>query len=190
VSAQAVSPASVVLPVQSYTLSSDGAPQYGYNDGGNDLTDGVMDVQVYGGYYQWSPYVLWDGVSPTITFDLGVSRQVSAIEGHFLTYPNAAVYLPLSASVRFSDDGVTYGDPVLQTSGYDLSSALGNDTPVTLSLLGAPGHGRFVSLTLVTPGRWIALGEVQLMSAVPEPQAVALALAGIGVLGLIRRRRS
>ncbi len=178
------------VPVVSYTATTDGSPRgyYGYDDQGQDLTNGVMDVQVGGGYWAWSPYVLWDGHSPTITFDLGVVRQVDVIEGHFLTYPRFAVYLPLGAEVSYSTDGLSYSAPVFLSSGYTLGAPLANDAPVVLSFA-APGQGRFVRLKLQTPGRWIALSEVQLMTAVPEPSSVALALAGGGVLIWLRRRR-
>ena len=189
----ALTPASAasgtLLDFMSYHLSVDGPNNgYGYNDGGNDLNDGVMDVQVGGGYAAWSPYVLWDGVSPTITFDLDSVQQVGRIDAHFLTYPNAAVTLPLSVTVRYSNDGITFS-AAQQVATYDGIAPLTNDTPVTLSLL-TPGSGRFVELTLQTPGRWIALSEVQLISAVPEPASAALMLlGGAGVLLASRRRR-
>lgn len=182
------SPVLDVLPVSSYTMDLPGAGG-AYADSGNELIDGVMDVRVYGGYNLWDPYVLWDGASPTITFDLGVSRQVDAVQGHFLTYPNAAVYLPLAATFKFSDDGINYSAPVTYLTGYTDTIPLGNDQPVTLSLLGASGQGRYVAMKLTTPGRWIALGEVQLLSAVPEPESLALALAGLGVVASLGMRR-
>lgn len=175
------------LPVSSYTLSQDGANNGWYNDNGNDLNDGVHGVTVAGGYAAWSPYVLWDGYSPTVTFDLGQTRSVGSIIGHFITYPSAAVTLPLKATVRFSDDGVLFGADIVQGLWDD--TPLANDTPVELSLLASPGQGRFVSVTLQTPGRWIALGEVTFQSAVPEPEALALLLAGLGIVTTLRSRR-
>lgn len=185
------SPVLEVLPVSAYTLDIPGASGFypSYGDAGGELTNGVMDVQVYSGYNLWDPYVLWDGASPTITFDLGTSRQVDAVQGHFLTYPNAAVYLPLAATFKFSDDGINYSAPVTYLTGYTDTIPLGNDQPVTLSLLGASGQGRYVAMKLTTPGRWIALGEVQLLSAVPEPESLALALAGLGVVASLGMRR-
>ncbi len=174
-------------PVSSYTLSQDGANNGWYNDNGNDLTDGAYGMTVGGGYAAWAPYVLWDGHSPTITFDLGEVRAVGSITGHFLTYPSAAVYLPLTATVRFSDDGVLYGAGIVR--GLWDATPLVNDTPVTLSLLASPGQGRFVSVTLQSPGRWIALSEVTLQAPVPEPQTWALLVAGLGLVTTLRARR-
>lgn len=183
----ALAAAPTPLPVVDYQLSVDGPVFYGYNDdSGNDLTNGVMDVPVGGGYWAWSPYVLWDGVSPTITFDLGSVKQVGHIEAHFLVYPSAAVYLPASASVRYSADGISFS---AAQSVLVPGMALSNDQPVTLSWL-TPGSGRFVELTLTTSGRWMALSEVQLMAApVPEPDTVLMMLAGVGALLAMRRRR-
>ena len=174
-------------PVVSYTLSPDGANNGWYNDNGDDLTDGVYGGPVGGGYAAWSPYVLWDNVSPTITFDLGQSRSVGSITGYFIAYPSAAVYLPTQATVSFSDDGVLFGQGIVQALWDD--TPLTNDMPFELSLLASPGQGRFVSVTLQTPGRWFALGEVSIQSAVPEPESWALLLAGLGVVTTLRSRR-
>jgi uncharacterized protein (TIGR03382 family) len=186
----APAPVLTQLPVAAYTATVDPwtVGYYGYDDQGQDLTDGVMDVSVGGGYWNWSPYVMWDGISPTIVFDLGASRQVDLIQGHFLTYPSAAVYLPLASTVSYSADNITYSAPVTVLTGYTLGDPLGHDQPVVLNL-GVAGQGRYVKLELETPGRWIALGEVQLMTAVPEPGALTLAMAGVGVLALLGRRR-
>lgn len=188
-SAQATS-ATPDLPVVSYTLSVDGPHNgYGYNDNGGDLTDGVFGMTVGGGYYNWAPYVLWDNVSPTITFDLGQVRAVGGITGYFLAYPSAAVTLPPEAIVSFSNDGVAFGAPVALDLSPQFPGGLGNDQPVVLSLLAAPGQGRFVALTLQTPGRWIALSEVTFQAAaVPEPQAWSLLMAGLGVVLMVRRQ--
>lgn len=175
-------------PVASYTLSQDGANNGWYNDNGNDLTDGIKSASIVHGYSAWTPYVLWDGYSPTITFDLGQVRSVGSITGYFVTHPIAAVYLPTTATVRFSDDGVTFGPDIVQ--GLWDQTELSNDTPVERSLLAAPGQGRFVSVTLQSPGRWFALGEVTFQAPVPEPEGWALLVAGLGVLATLRLRRS
>lgn len=175
-------------PVSSYTLSQDGANNGWYNDNGNDLTDGIKSASIVHGYSAWTPYVLWDGYSPTITFDLGQVRSVGSITAYFVTHPIAAVYLPKAATVRFSDDGVSFGPEIVQ--GLWDETALYNDTPVERSLLASPGQGRFVSVTLQSPGRWFALGEVTFQAPVPEPEGWAMLAAGLGVVAALRARRS
>lgn len=194
------------LTVQSYAMRDGTSASYGYNDqtyngtrsgnqlsgGTGDLTDGASGMTVGSGSWNWAPYVMWDRVSPVITFDLGRVQRVDAITGHFLAYGGAAVYLPGSASVRFSDDGQTFGAALLSTIS---TTPLPNDTPVALSLLSAPGSGRYVELTLATAGRWTALSEVTLLqaapgsNAVPEPASGALALTALAATALVRRRR-
>lgn len=181
-----------VLPVGSYTLSVNGPNNgYGYNDPGGQLTDGIIGGGVGAGYSNWAPYVLWDGSSPTITFDLGQDQAVGQVRAHFLTYPNAAVYLPLSATVRYAPSGGAFGEATTVPTGYGAGMALGHDTPVTLTF-DTPGMGRFVALTLQTPGRWFALSEVQLLSPitpVPEAQTASLALSGLALMGWAWCRR-
>ena len=181
-----------VLAVDSYTLSVNGPNNgYGYNDPGGQLTDGLIPAGVGAGYNNWAPYVLWDGRSPTITFDLGSDQAVGQIRAHFLTYPRAAVYLPLSATVRYALDGGEFSQAVTVPTGYVSGGTLAHDTPVMLTF-NTPGVGRQVQLTLETPGRWFALSEVQLIAPtapVPEAQTAWLALAGVGVCAWALRRR-
>jgi hypothetical protein len=180
--------AASALPVSSYTLSQDGANNGWYNDSGGELTDGLVGGPVGPGYSYWAPYVLWDGHSPTITFDLGQNTQVGSLRAHFLTYPRAAVYLPLSATVSYSLDGIHFGPAQTVATGYDSTVSLANDQVVSLDFI-TPGQGRFVALSLETPGRWFALSEVQLMSPVPEVQAGWLAVAGGALALAVGRRR-
>jgi hypothetical protein len=205
--AQAADP-SPLLAVQSYTGIDGPQGYYGYDDqsyngsraggwlsgGKGDLTDGVKNTSVAGGYWAWSPYVMWDGASPVLTFDLGSSQLVDSVVAYFNYYPQAAVYIPLAASLRFSGDGVNFGAAQLRNFSDVEQLPGGNDAvPFYELLLGGPGTGRYVELTLTTAGRWTALSEVELRgvtASVPEPQTWALWLAGLGAWGgLVRRRR-
>jgi hypothetical protein len=180
---------------------------YGYNDqsysGGNvsgwlsggegDLTNAAKGMQVGGGYHAWEPYVLWDGFSPVITFDLGANYAVSAIQAYFLYYPSAAVNIPTSANIRFSADGVNFGTSLLRTFSSAEQTPGGDDTPASYNLLASAGSGRYVEVTLTTPGRWIALSEVEFYgtaAAVPEPETYALMLVGLGLVAFAARRRA
>ena len=160
--------------------------------GTGELTDGVKSASVVAGYGAWSPYVLWDGYTPVITFDLGANFAVSGIQAYFKYYPTAAVYIPPSADIRFSNNGVNYGAIQLRTFSVAELAPGGDDASPSYNLLTATGIGRYVEVTLNTPGRWIALSEVEFYGSatpVPEPETYAMLLAGLGMLGYATRRR-
>ena len=106
---------------------------------------------------------------------------------------NAAVYIPPSANIRFSADGVNFGSSLLRTFSTAEQTPGGDDTPVSYNLLASAGSGRYVEVTLTTPVRWIALSEVEFYGTatpVPEPETYALMLAGLGLVGFAARRRA
>lgn len=211
-SAQAVTP--VVVPpaitVASYSMV-DSAPHYGaYHDnsyngnrdsnglltgGTGDLTDGVTTASVAAGYGAWAPYVLWDGPSPVITFDLGARQALSSVTTYFKYYPQAAVYMPGSLGLRLSDDGVHFSGVQLRTLSDAERTPGSNDSDGVFQVLNAPASARFVELTLNQgpEGRWLALGEVSFAgtpSPVPEPASAILAMLGLAGLGGLRAVRS
>lgn len=176
---------------QSYTGSHD---PFGWLSGGEgELTDGIK-----GGHVvvpsDWAPYVLWDGydgTSQVITFDLGANYAVSEIQASFLYWPGPAVYIPASAKIRFSADGVNYGSSMLRTLSTAEQNPVGAG-PVSYNLLPSTGSGRYVELTLTRATRWIALSEVEFYGSatpVPEPSTYAMLLAGLGLVGFAARKR-
>jgi hypothetical protein len=201
------------LNVVSYSMK-DGASQYGYNwygyndnsynkprssegylSGGlGDLTDGVESASTVLGYYNWTPYVLWDRETPVITFDLGATKSVSSINTYFKYFPVAAVYMPDSVGIRVSNDGTTYTDLSTFVISADQRVVGGNDTNREFQVLSAPVTGRYFELTLNNQidGRWIALGEVTFkgnVTPIPEPETYAMLVAGLGLIGAAVKRR-
>lgn len=201
------------ITVQSYSMI-DGANLHGayydnlYNGshgaggqlsgGTGDLTDGVTSASVAAGYGAWAPYVMWDGLSPVITFDLGANFDLSGVTAYFKYYPQAAVYMPGSMGLRFSSDGVHFGGSQLRTLLAAERTPGNNNDDGVFQVLTAPASGRYVALSLNNgpENRWLALGEVvfdgtpgSTNASVPEPGAATLALLALAGLGLTRRRR-
>ncbi len=204
------------LTVVSYTMT-DGADLHGayydnaYNGtrdanrwlsgGTGDLTDGVTSVSVAAGYGAWAPYVLWDGLSPVITFDLGGPFTLSSVTTYFKFYPQAAVYMPGSMSLRYSDDGLNFGAAQLRSLSDVERAPGGNDSDGVFELLSGAAQGRYVELTLNNgpENRWLALAEVQFdgtpggtaldPNRVPEPASTALVLLALAALGRSRSSR-
>ena len=197
------------IPVASYTMF-DSVPHWNaYHDnlyngtrhanglltgGTGDLTDGVTSQSVAFGYGAWAPYVLWDGASPVITFDLGTRHDLTSVTTYFKFYPSAAVYLPGSMGLRFSDDGVQFGSAQLRSLLPAERSPGGDDSNGVVQVLTAPASARFVELSLNqgAEGRWLALGEVVFQGAaspVPEPHAAWMGLLGLCALLGLRQKR-
>ena len=199
--------ANASITVASYSMP-DGAAQYyycdntytgstcgGYSNGGflsggtGDLTNGVLTASVAYGYNYWAPYVLWDGLSPVITFDLGATYNVNNITAYFKYFPSAAVYIPASVLLRFSNDGFSFGSDQLRTFASAESIPGGNDSDGIYQLLSTQANGRYVELTLNNgpANRWLALSEVTFdgAAAATVPVPAAAWLLGSGLLGLV-----
>ena len=135
--------------------------------------------------------MLWDGISPTITFDLGAVYTYSSVMAYFKFYATAAVYMPGSIALRFSDDGSTFGATQVRT--LTGAERIGSDnTDGVFELLTSADSGRYVELTLNNgpENRWLALAEVTfdgtpggVTQEAPEPGSVHL--VGIALLGLL-----
>jgi hypothetical protein len=175
---------------QSYTGTRTGGGAGMLSGGEGDLTDGASNMSVGGGYWEWSPYILWYGTSPTLTFDLGGHYSVDSVTVSFIDYPVAAVLLPTDAWVSFSDDGLSFGTAQMRSFSA-LERSLGNDQTATYEVLGSTEAGRYVQLTLWSAGAWTAVSEVRFdgsPSAVPEPTSALLMLGGLAGLASWRRR--
>jgi hypothetical protein len=172
----------------------------GYLSGGTgDLTDGVLSADVSAGYGAWAPYVLWDGASPVLIFDLGAVYELSSMATYFKYYGQAAVYMPASMGLRFSDDGVHFGPAQLRSLTAAERNPGGDNSNAAFELLSSNASGRYIELTLNNgpENRWLALGEVVFDGvpggtplSVPEPGSASLALLALVGLGLARAKKS
>lgn len=115
----------------------------------------------------------------------GTSAPASLVLGN---YGGSSVGLSTTAdAVNIFDAGgalitrVDFGTSSSANRTFDNAAGLNN---VTISLLSTPGvNGAFVSANgaeIGSPGR---------IAAVPEPESYAIAMVGLGVLGLARRAR-
>lgn len=181
-----------------YDNAYNGTSNAGYLSGGRgDLTDGVTTASVVMGYGAWAPYVLWDGISPVITFDFGSVHTLSSVLTYFKFYASAAVYMPGSMGLRMSDDGVNFGSTQLRTLS-DAERTGSDNTDGVFELLSGPVSGRYLELTLNNgpQNRWLALGEVVFegtpgglaQQALPEPGTVSLAALALASLAGLRRK--
>lgn len=168
------------------------APYYTLSGGTGDLTDGLSEQHVTTGYALWEPYVMWEGFSPVLVFDLGQSHNVDTVNVSFIDYPSAGVYIPTGATVRFSNDGSSWGSVINRTFTTG-ERTLGDDQVATYDLLGGTGgQGRYAEIQLITAGVWTGISEVSFTgnlvpAPVPEPSVLALMAAG-GALMLRRRK--
>ncbi|MCX7098817.1 MAG: discoidin domain-containing protein [Methylococcales bacterium] len=180
-----------------YDNTYTGSNNAGFLSGGKgDLTDGTLTASVALGYDHWAPYVLWDGKSPVITFDLGDEYTLNSVTGYFKFYASAAVYLPSSVGLRFSNDGVNFSFAQLRPFSAAERSSGADDSNGIFELLPTIASARYVELTLNDgpENRWIALSEVTFDGSlggtanVSEPSCYFLTLFALGALGLRQMR--
>lgn len=150
-----------------------------------DLTDGVVATQ------RWDAtpglYVGWHSIDPVITFDFDLPVTLETVRVHVDDADGHGGVLPPSAWA------------------FGLTGALGPSTPLADPAGPAPFSfdidaggltGTSFQLALTRVGsNFIMLSEVEFFAAeasqaVPVPAAGGLLAAGLGLLGLARRRRA
>lgn len=154
-----------------------------FDDGGTQLTDGVLGVNNWaanlgnGNAQEW---VGWLSVQPSLLFTLPAAFQVTQVRiGFNNSQGYGGIYLPV--------------DLTINGTGYGLT---GNEIPA-----GERGWVTFntnffsnqvqIDMTDYNSGRWIFVDEVEIYGrgVVPEPSSFALMAVGVGAMALLLRRR-
>lgn len=145
-----------------------------------DLTDGITAA------FNWSvveppsgagPYVGWNNVNPVINFHFGQSVQIDSVTFYFDDAGSGGVSAPSSVVIA----GRVF--PVLNPPGT-------SPFAFTASNVGFTGSVLPVTVNAGTGATWTFLSEVQFLTAVPEPAAWQMILAGCGVLvGVAMRKK-
>ena len=147
------------------------------------LTDGVMATQ---DWYLVSDsagtgqYVGWFNTSPTITFHFASSVTVNEVKLYVDNSHVGGVFAPSDVVIN----GTSYANP----------SWVSASSPELIDISGLNLNGDSISVQLTNPTiYWVFMSEIEFSGssapAVPEPETYALMLAGLGVLGLVARRR-
>lgn len=156
------------------------------------LTDGYIPVQ--GTYWDDPATVNWtygEGASGTV-FTFAFS-QLYTLQDITLSVDNNDYY-----RVQSSVDGVTWNTLLRVVAGdgsvgygLDTFSSVAGSTYYNEDIDFAPTLAKFVRVYATGGDRAYSLGEVRIegVAVVPEPEGVALALAGLGVVGLVGFRR-
>jgi len=188
---------SAIAASPTYTYSV--APSGSYPDtGGTELTDGQI------GQAGWqnltSRWVGWD-FKPTvhIDFDFGSLHNVTQVSvGSTQDSTFGLIALPnVTVSSWNGSSWVQQGQLLTAFNVANDKSSTSTDPHAWLTVSGLNFDSQLVRVTLDANGqgapnnqKWTFADEVQFqVTAVPEPSAYALALAGLGLLGVVARRR-
>ena len=133
----------------------------------------------FGGGTNVDPFFSTLQAEETVTFN-AFSAGVRGIGGNFFASNISGLFTPGSVTLTVTDGSGTVTQTVANAT---ISSFIGfvSDGPMSQMTLAAvqPGSG-FV---------WPSVDNLVLAAAVPEPGTYAMLLAGLGVVGLLARRR-
>ena len=156
--------------------------QFGNNlsGGTGKLTDGVIATQSWYAVSNGAgtgPYVGW--LTPntvSITFHFASAVDIDELKLFVDNSNVGGVSAPNSVTI----DGATFANTLYQTPS----------DPTVLDFTGLGLHGDSVTVSMNYANGWIFLSEAQFFSAaVPEASNAAMLLGGLGLLGLMARRR-
>lgn len=176
--AQFVTPSGYTLSTPGEGQAQGGSFNY-FDDGGNQLTDGILGANNWaanlgnGPAYEW---VGWVRNEPTITFNFASPVDIDLVEIGFNRATGAGIYIPSTVTIAGNPTALVDGNYINGARHWiSFATNLNNVTSVNISL--SDGNAN----------RWIFVDEIR-FSVVPEPTTLAL-LAG-GSLALLRRRRA
>ena len=163
------------------STTTDGDPLSG---GLGDLTDGVVapdnwfNVENAAGT---GPYVGWLGIDPVLTFSFAAPATFTQVRVHF-DDSDGTGGVSLPASVRINDGTTDFDFPVTDP---------GTSNPIWVDFTLPGVTTDELTLTFFRGNAWVFASEVEFIGtqAVPAPAGVVLALAGLGLLGCVRRLR-
>jgi len=154
-----------------------------FDDGGTQLTDGVLGVNNWaanlgnGNAQEW---VGWLKVSPSLLFTLPSYFQVTQVRIGFNNSQSfGGIYLPVD---------VTINGAAFALAGNEVPSGERGWVSFSTNVFANQVQ---IDLEDRNNGRWIFVDEVEIYgtSTVPEPSSFALLLAGASVTALLARRR-
>lgn len=156
---------------------SGSAGAYGY-------TASVSTTTFYGAGTTANPWLSTNTASDTITFN-GFTNGAQAIGGNFFDSDFSGAFQAGSITVTATDSSASSVQTITNAT--------------TTSFLGFVSSDSLISLTVsaVQPGApiWptvdnLVIAQRPTSGAVPEPGSIPLVLAGVGIMGLLARRRS